>query len=79
MGKLPAGVAQYAKRYGKPVVALCGCVTEEAALCNEVGIDAYFPIPAGPCTAEDAMSPETAEANLARTARQVYRLFSIRA
>lgn len=75
MGKLPCGVAQYAKRYGKPVVALCGCVTPEAAVCNDAGIDAYFPIPAGPCTPEQAMTEETAADNLSRTARQAYRLF----
>ena len=77
MGKLPTGVARYAKRHGKPVVALCGCVTEGAAVCNEAGIDAYFPIPAGPCSVEEAMACEIAAKNLERTARQVYRLFSL--
>lgn len=77
MGKLPTGVARYAKRYGKPVVALCGGVAPGAEACNNAGIDAYFPIPAGPCTLEEAMEPDTAAENLARTAQQVYRLFTI--
>ena len=78
MGKLPSGVARYAKRYQKPVVALCGSVAEGAQACLGAGIDACFPIPAGPCTLEEAMAPQTAEENLARTAEQVYRLFSLR-
>jgi len=77
MGKLPCGVARYAKRYGKPVVALCGCVTEGAAACLDRGIDAYFPIPGGPCTPEEAMEASAAAANLTRTAQQVYRLFAV--
>ena len=77
MGKLPCGVARYAKRYGKPVVALCGCVTEGAAACLDQGIDAYFPIPGGPCTPEEAMESSAAAANLTRTAQQVYRLFAV--
>ena len=77
MGKLPSGVARYAKHHGKPVVALCGCVTEGAAACSEAGMDAYFPIPAGPCTLDEAMDAETAAKNLTRTSAQVYRLFTI--
>ena len=43
MGKVPAGVAEAAKRHGALVVALAGCVTPEARTCNDHGIDAYFP------------------------------------
>lgn len=78
MGKLPTGVARYAKRHAKPVVALCGCVTDDARACIDAGIDAYFPIPAGPCTLSQAMDPHTAVNNLSRTAEQMYRLFSLK-
>ena len=44
MGKAPIGVATIAKKYGKKVLAFSGCVTEDAVLCNEHGIDAFFPI-----------------------------------
>lgn len=38
MGKVPAGIAQTAKKYGKPVIAFCGCVGEGAEICNQHGI-----------------------------------------
>ena len=75
MGKAPVGVAQLAKRYHKPVVALAGCVTPDATACHTQGIDAFFPILPGPCSLEQAMEPDTARANLAATAQQVFRLF----
>lgn len=77
MGKLPAGVAARAKRYGKPVVALCGCVAEGAADCHAAGIDAYFPILRTPMTLDQAMDPDRARANLRDTADQVLRLFRL--
>lgn len=75
MGKAPVGVAQLAKRYHKPVVALAGCVTPDAAACHAQGIDAFFPVLPGPCSLDQAMEPDTARANLAATAQQVLRLF----
>ena len=75
MGKVPAGIAQTAKKYGKPVIAFCGCVGEGAEICNQHGIDAYFPILRAVTTAEEAMEPDTAGKNLADTAEQVFRLF----
>ena len=75
MGKAPVGVAQLAKRYHKPVVALAGCVTSDAAACHAQGIDAFFPVLPGPCSLEQAMEPDTTRANLAATAQQVFRLF----
>ena len=75
MGKAPVGVAQLAKRYHKPVVALAGCVTSDATTCHVQGIDAFFPVLPGPCSLEQAMEPDTTRANLAATAQQVFRLF----
>ncbi len=74
MGKAPIGVAKLAKKYGKKVVAFSGCVTEDAEVCNEHGIDAYFPIVRGVTTLEDALSPLNAYKNLNATAYQVFRL-----
>lgn len=75
MGKGPSGVAAIAKKYGKPVVALAGSIREDAGVCNEHGIDAFFPILQRVCTLEEAMDPETARRNIADTAEQVMRLF----
>lgn len=77
MGKAPVGVAKLAKKWGKSVVALAGCVEKDAAACNQAGIDAFFPIVSGPCSLEEAMKPEIASENLKRTAEQVIRLWSL--
>lgn len=74
MGKAPIGVATLAKKHGKPVVAFSGCVANGAGLCNEHGIDAFFPILRTPCTLEEAMDCDNAHKNLADTAEQVFRL-----
>ena len=74
MGKAPVGVAKLAKKYGKPVIAFSGCVTEDAAGCNDHGIDAFFPIVRKPCTLEEAMNIGNAYKNLKDTAFQVFRL-----
>lgn len=75
MGKAPVGVAAAAKKFGKPVIAFCGCVGNGAAELNEYGIDAYFPILQTPCTAEEAMDIGNARKNLRATAEQALRLY----
>lgn len=77
MGKAPVGVAGLAKKYGKPVIAFAGSVTKDAAVCNENGIDAFFPIIRGVCTLDEAMRPENAKSNLCETAEQVFRLINV--
>ena len=74
MGKAPVGIAKLAKKYGKPVVAFCGCATKDASVCNDHGIDAIFPILKAPCTTEEAMEIPTSYRNLKETATQVLRL-----
>lgn len=74
MGKAPIGVAKLAKKYNKPVIAFSGCVTDDAVVCNEHGIDAFFPIVRKPCTLEEAMNTNNAYKNLKDTACQVFRL-----
>ena len=74
MGKAPIGVAQMAKKYGKKVIAFSGCVTDDAVLCNEHGIDAFFPILRTVTTLEEAMKPDVARKNLVAAVEQVFRL-----
>lgn len=74
MGKAPIGVARIAKEYGKPVIAFSGCVTKDAAACNESGIDAFFPILRGVVTLDEAMKAENAAANMSDTVEQAFRL-----
>lgn len=74
MGKAPIGVAKLAKKHGKKVIAFSGCVTEDAEVCNDHGVDAFFPIVRGISTLEDALDPTNAKKNLTATALQVLRL-----
>ena len=74
MGKAPVGVAKLAKECGKPVIALAGCVTKDAAAGNTEGIDAFFPILRGVVSLEEAMDNDHAKRNLTDTVEQVFRL-----
>lgn len=74
MGKAPIGVAKLAKKYGKKVIAFSGIIGNGAEICNEHGIDAFFPIIRTITTAENAMKPDNAYKNLTDTAYQVFRL-----
>ena len=74
MGKAPIGVARLAKKYGKKVIAFSGCIGAGAEVCNEHGIDAFFPILRNITTLEEALEPRQAYENLTATAYQVFRL-----
>ena len=77
MGKAPIGVAGLAKKHGKKVIAFSGCVTQGAAVCNDHGIDAFFPVVPGVVTLEEALDTENAYRNLHNTAYQVCRLLNL--
>lgn len=77
MGKAPIGVANLAKKYNKTVLAFCGCVTEGATLCNQHGIDAFFPILRTITTLDEAMKPENARKNMIATVEQVFRGYKV--
>lgn len=77
MGKAPIGVAKLAKKHGKKVIAFSGCVSQGAEVCNEHGIDAFFPIIPGAVSLEEAMDPDNAYRNLVNTACQVFRLVAM--
>ena len=74
LGKAPIGVAHLAKKHGKKVLALAGCLTPDAGVCNENGIDAFFPILRRVITVQEAMEKETARENMIRSVEQVFRL-----
>lgn len=74
MGKAPIGIARLAKERNIPVLAFSGCVTEEARLCNQSGIDAFFPILRTVTSLDNAMDRKNARANLADTCEQVFRV-----
>lgn len=55
-GKVPYGVAQVAKRYGKLVIAIAGQLGEGSEKCREWGIDACFAIVNRPMSEQEAMA-----------------------
>ena len=63
-----------AKQHGKTVIAFSGCVTDDAKICNQHGIDAFFPIVRGVCNLSDAMNNKNARENMADTVEQVFRV-----
>ncbi len=74
MGKVPVGVAKLAKKYGCKVIAVAGAVDDDAAACNDEGIDAFFPILRNICTLDEAMDRTNAAKNLQATLEQIFRL-----
>ncbi len=62
-GKIPAEIAQRAKKFGVPVVAIVGTVGKGAAINHDHGIDAFVSILQEPCSLEDAIekAPELVE------------------
>lgn len=74
MGKAPIGVAKLAKKYNAKVIALAGCISNDATKCNDEGIDAYFSIINRATTLDEAMNIENATKNLFDTTTQIFNL-----
>ncbi len=77
MGKAPIGIARLAKKYKKRVFAFAGAVLHDARVCNEEGIDAFFPIVRTPCSLDFAMDNKNARENMRDTVEQVMRVYGI--
>jgi glycerate 2-kinase len=74
-GKTPHGVATVAKRHGKPVIGIAGCLTPDVSVVHEHGIDAVFSVLDSACTVEQALA--AAADNLRRAARNVAAVVAI--
>lgn len=74
MGKAPAGAAARAKKAGALVIGIAGCVTDDAYLCNDKGIDAIFPVIDKAMSLEEAMDRETTVKNIKKAVTQIFRL-----
>ncbi|MEO3946410.1 glycerate kinase [Gorillibacterium sp. CAU 1737] len=70
-GKTPLGVAQVAKKHGKPVIAFAGRIGEQTDVLYPLGIDAIFGILQGASPLEDAL--KNGALNLERTAENAVR------
>lgn len=74
MGKAPIGVAKHAKAKGVKVIAIAGCISDDAYMCNGKGIDGFFSIVDGAISLEQSMDTETAKKNIVKTVSQIFRL-----
>ncbi len=74
-GKTPFGVAQLAKRYGKPVIAVAGTVDEGAQVLYKKGFDVILPIQEKPSDLEYSL--RNAKQMLQRTGERIARLITI--
>lgn len=74
-GKTPAGVAETAKRHGKPVIAVAGHIGTGIDELHEVGIDAVFDIAPGAASLSELLAD--AAANVTRTTEQIVRTLQL--
>lgn len=74
-GKTPAGVAETAKRHGKPVIAVAGHIGTGIDELHEVGIDAVFGIAPGAASLSELLAD--AAANVIRTTEQIVRTLQL--
>lgn len=74
-GKTPIGVARCAKRFGKPVIGIAGCLSDDCGVVHQHGIDAVFAIVNRAMALPEALA--TAHDNLVLTARNVAALWTL--
>lgn len=74
-GKTPAGVAETAKRHGKPVIAVAGHIGTGIDELHEAGIDAVFGIAPGAASLSELLAD--AAANVTRTTEQIVRTLQL--
>ncbi len=73
MGKAPASAAKRGKKAGVVVLAVAGCVTDDAQDCDTI-FDGVFSIADRAMSMEEAMREETARKNMTKTVYQAVRL-----
>ena len=73
-GKVPYGVAQLAKKYGVPAIAVCGAIAEDADWIWDDFLS-VFSIQTRVLPLEEAMDPEKTLANLAFVTRNILRTY----
>ena len=68
-GKTPVGVARMAKRFGKPVIGIAGCLSSDVAVVHDFGIDAVFSVLSQAGSVEEALT--NAAANVRAASRNI--------
>ncbi|MGQ8821480.1 glycerate kinase [Bibersteinia trehalosi] len=75
-GKTPIGVAKLAKQFGKPVIAIVGCLRDDYSVVYQHGIDAVFPIIKQLGSLEETL--QSGKENLCSCAENVARLLALK-
>ncbi|OAQ13763.1 glycerate kinase [Bibersteinia trehalosi Y31] len=75
-GKTPIGVAKLAKQFGKPVIAIVGCLRDDYPVVYQHGIDAVFPIIKQLGSLEETL--QSGKENLCSCAGNVARLLALK-
>ena len=73
-GKVPYGVAQLAKKYGVPAIAVCGAIAEDADWIWDDFLS-VFSIQTRVLSLDEAMEKERTLGNLAFVTRNILRTF----
>lgn len=74
-GKVPFSIAQLAKKYDKPVIAIGGTIAEDSNILLQKGIDAIIPITDKPCSLDYAL--ENASILLENTGKRIASLLML--
>ncbi len=75
MGKVPAGVLEYASKYNIPVIAIAGSV-EDVQLLNDMGFLGVFSIQSAAVDLQKAMGTAYAQKNIEETSSQIIRIIN---
>lgn len=77
MGKAPTGVSKLCKSHNIPVIAIAGCVADDADATHEYGIDALFSTINYPVSLEEAMNHDKARMFVEKNIEEIFRLVRV--
>ncbi len=77
MGKAPTGVSKLCKEHGIPVIAIAGCVADDADATHDYGIEALFSTINYPVSLEDAMEHHRARSFVEKNVEEIFRLIRV--
>ncbi len=77
MGKAPTGVSKLCKEHGIPVIAIAGCVADDADATHDYGIEALFSTINYPVSLEEAMDHDRARLFVEKNVEEIFRLIRV--
>ena len=71
------GVSRLSREKGIPVIAIAGCVADDAGAMHDHGLDAFFSTINYPVSLEDAMDKERAGIFVEKNIEEIFRLVKV--